>query len=170
MPCVVVGYVFAAQAMRKQARLNSVNAKRAAKLARKQTPAPAIVSTNLRATRTPQAMNMNEILKVPHGRKPSRAQLINAESRLGSQIFGPIPEGHRREFFHDKQNIWIWHEAWTDENAHARQLTVRYEVRKTGVYKKVSAGAYFKLEGSELDNFRKAANTYLRVVKKWLYS
>lgn len=168
MPCVVVGSIFATRAMRKQARVVSVNAKKAAKLSRKQ--ASATVSTDLRATSTPQTMNMNEILKVPHGRKPTRAQLINAESRLGSQIFGPIPEGHRREFFHDKQNIWIWHEAWTDENAHPRQFTIRYEVRKTGVYKKVAAGAYFKLQGSELDNFRKAANTYLRVVKKWLYN
>lgn len=170
MPCVIVGYVFATRATRKQARKASANAKKAAKLAKKRPVAPAMAQTNLRATRTPQTMKTNEILKIPHGRKPSRAQLINAESRLGSQIFGPIPEGHRREFFHDKQNIWIWHEAWTDENAHARQLTVRYEVRKTGVYKKVAAGAYFKLQGAELDNFRKAANTYLRVVKKWLYS
>lgn len=168
MPCVVVQSIFTTRAIRKQAHIASVNAKKVAKLSRKQTPA--VASTNLCATPTPQTMNMNEILKVPHGRKPSRAQLINAESRLGSQIFGPIPEGHRREFFHDKQNIWIWHEAWTDEDAHARQLTVRYEVRKTGVYKKVSAGAYFKLQDAELDNFRKAANTYLRVVKKWLYS
>lgn len=170
MPCAVVGYVFAARAIRKQERIAAVNAKKAAKLAKRQKSTPAITRTNLRATRKPQTMKTNEILKVPHGRKPSRAQLINAESRLGSQIFGPIPEGHRREFFHDKENIWIWHEAWTDEQSHPRQLTVRYEVRKTGVYKKISAGAYFKLQGAELDNFRKAANTYLRVVKKWLYS
>lgn len=169
MPCVIVGYVFAAHAIRKKERMNLANAKKAAKMAKDGQPAP-VDSLDLRATKTPQAMKMNQILKVPHGRKPSRAQLINAESRLGSQIFGPIPEGHRREFFHDRQNIWIWHEAWTDENAHARQLTVRYEVRKTGVYKKVAAGAYFKLEGAELNNFRNAANTYLRVVKKWLYS
>lgn len=169
MPCVVVGYVFAARAIRKQERRAAVNAKKLAKRANKRGLAPAVSQKNLSATGK-QSLKSNEILKVPHGRKPSRAQLINAESRLGSQIFGPIPEGHRREFFHDKQNIWIWHEAWTDENSHARQLTVRYEVRKTGVYKKISAGAYFKLQGAELENFRKAANTYLRVVKKWLYS
>lgn len=170
MPCVAVRYVFATRAIRKQERVASVNAKKAARLAKRQKVTPTITKKDLHATSNPQTMKTNEILRVPHGRKPSRAQLINAESQLGSQIFGPIPEGHRREFFHDKQNIWIWHEAWTDENAHSRQLTVRYEVRKTGVYKKISAGAYFKLQGAELDNFRKAANTYLRVVKKWLYN
>lgn len=102
--------------------------------------------------------------------KPTRADLINAESRLGSQLFGAIPEGHRREFFHDKKNIWIWHEDWVDEMAHERQMTIRYEVRTSGVYKKVAAGKYFKLEGEELENFRKATHAYLYVIKKYLYN
>ncbi len=100
----------------------------------------------------------------------TRADLINAESRLGSTIFGPIPEGHRREFFHDRENIWIWHEDWTDERHHSHELTVRYEVRISGVYKKVSAGKYFKLEGDELENFRQATHAYLHVIKKHLYN
>lgn len=102
--------------------------------------------------------------------KPTRADLINAESRLGSQLFGQIPAGHRREFFHDKKNIWIWHEDWVDENEHERQMTIRYEVRTSGVYKKVAAGKYFRLEGAELENFRKATHAYLYVIKKYLYS
>lgn len=102
-------------------------------------------------------------------RRPSRADLINAESRLGSMIFGPIPEGHRREFFHDRENIWIWHESWVDAEQHPRQLTVRYEVRPSGVYKKLSAGKYFKLDGAELDNFLRATRTYLALIKQHLY-
>lgn len=102
--------------------------------------------------------------------KPTRADLINAESRLGSQLFGPIPAGHRREFFLDHKNIWIWHEDWLDQNAHACEMTVRYEVRPAGVYKKVATGKYFRLEGSELENFRKATHAYLYVIKKYLYN
>lgn len=102
-------------------------------------------------------------------KKITRADLINAESRLGSKIFGPIPEGHRREFFHDQQNIWIWHESWLDESRHPRQMTVRYEVRPSGVYKKLSAGRYVKLEGDELENFRRATHAYLRTIKQNLY-
>ena len=100
---------------------------------------------------------------------PTRADLINAESRLGSQLFGPIPAGHRREFFHDRDNIWIWHEGWTDESHRTRQLTVRYEVRPNGVFKKLSAGKYLKLEGAELENFRRATHAYLKVIKQELY-
>lgn len=99
----------------------------------------------------------------------TRGDLINAESRLGSKIFGPIPAGHRREFFHDQQNIWIWHEAWTDDEGHDRQMTVRYEVRPSGVYKKLSAGKYVKLEKSELENFRRATHAYLETIKRDLY-
>lgn len=103
-------------------------------------------------------------------RELTHADLINAESRLGSTIFGPIPAGHRREFFHDRQGVWIWHEDWQDVTSGERQLTVRYEVRKSGVYKKISAGNYFKLEGGELENFRRAAHAYLKVIKTYLYN
>lgn len=100
----------------------------------------------------------------------TRADLINAESRLGSTIFGPIPAGHRREFFHDQKNIWIWHEDWYDGQHNPHQMTVRYEVRTSGIYKKVATGKYLKLEGDELDNFRKATHAYLYVIKKNLYN
>lgn len=99
----------------------------------------------------------------------TRSDLINAESRLGSQLFGPIPAGHRREFFHDCDNVWIWHEDWTDHDTGARQLTVRYEVRPSGVYKKIAAGYYLRLEGDELENFRRAAHLYLATIKAQLY-
>lgn len=102
-------------------------------------------------------------------RRPSRAELINAESKLGSTIFGPVPAGHRREFFHDRENIWIWHEDWLDHEQHTRQLTVRYEVRPSGVYKKISAGKYIQLKGAELENFRQATKVYLHIIKQKLY-
>lgn len=103
-------------------------------------------------------------------RRRTREDMINAESRIGSRIFGEVPAGHRREFFHDKDNIWIWHEDWTDENGQAQSVTVRYEVRPDGIFKKIAAGNYQKLEGDELENFRRAAHTYLDLIKKELYS
>ncbi len=112
--------------------------------------------------------------KAPRRYRPSvrmtRADLINAESKLGSTIFGPIPAGHRREFFHDQKNIWIWHEDWYDGQHNPHQMTVRYEVRTSGVYKKIATGKYIKLEDEELNNFRKATHAYLYVIKKNLYN
>lgn len=95
--------------------------------------------------------------------------LINAESELGRTLFGPIPEGHQREFFESKKNVWIWHEGWVDALGVEQEMTVRYEVRPNGVYKKPTGGRYEKIEGDELNNFRRAAKSYLDIIKANLY-
>lgn len=101
--------------------------------------------------------------------KLSYDELINAESALGRTLFGVIPEGHSREFFASRKNVWIWYESWTDKAGDLQELTVRYEVRPTGVWKRANKGNYEKLEGDELDNFRRAARSYLDLVKTKLY-
>ena len=95
--------------------------------------------------------------------------LINAESALGRTLFGPIPEGHRREFFESRRNVWIWHESYINNAGILEEMTVRYEVRPTGVFKKPVGGSYQKISGAELDNFRNAAKGYLNLVKTKLY-
>ncbi|MBR2993916.1 hypothetical protein IKF43_00785 [Candidatus Saccharibacteria bacterium] len=104
-----------------------------------------------------------------YSNKLSLNDLINAESALGRTLFGPIPDGHQREFFESKKNVWIWHESWADQFGKLQQMTIRYEVRPTGVYKKPVGGSYKKIEGQELDNFCKAARSYLDLVKTKLY-
>jgi hypothetical protein len=103
--------------------------------------------------------------------KPARltkADLINAESELGREIFGSIPAGHRREFFHHDKNIWIFHESWPN-GPETREMTVRYEVRMTGVFKKPLGGKYKQLEGVELENFVSATKKYLELIKTYIY-
>ena len=123
-------------------------------------------------------MSLKKLLKKPfkvlsepskYTNKLTYEDLINAESAIGRTIFGPIPEGHQREFFVAKKNVWIWHENWTDRFGNLQEMTVRYEVRPAGVYKKVSGQGYVKIDGDELDNFRKAAHSYLNLVKTKLY-
>lgn len=94
---------------------------------------------------------------------------INAESELGRTIFGPIPEGHQREFFEHKKNLWVWYEAWS-EGGKDHQITFRYEVRPNGVYKMNGNVSYVKIEGQELANFRAATKKYLELIKTRLYS
>lgn len=92
----------------------------------------------------------------------TREELLNAESAVGRTVFGPIPAGTKREFFMPMKNVWLWHE---------NGMTMRYEVRRSGVYKKVqdSKKNYVRLEGAELDNFVKAARAYLQLVKAKIY-
>ncbi|MBR0431737.1 hypothetical protein IJK16_01920 [Candidatus Saccharibacteria bacterium] len=96
------------------------------------------------------------------------AQLINAESFYGRTIFGPIPAGHQREFFEQTKNVWVWYESWTEQGV-KKESTIRYEVRPDGVYKKPLGGKIRRIYGDELDNFRMAALTYLKLIKANLY-
>ena len=115
-------------------------------------------------------MSLKELLKpVRYSSRPSYNDLVNAESALGRTLFGPIPAGHQREFFIAKKNVWLWHENWYDELGQKQEITIRYEVRPTGVFKKTIGGSYEKINGAELNNFCTAARSYLQLVKTKLY-
>ena len=96
-------------------------------------------------------------------------ELIDRESALGRTLFGPVPEGHRREFFEQKRNVWVWYEGWHDVTGALQEMTVRYEVRPEGVFKKMAGRNYEQVVGAELENFRTAARRYLQLVKTELY-
>ncbi len=124
-------------------------------------------------------MSFKELLKIPelafkkpvtnYSNRLTYNDLINAESALGRTLFGPIPAGHQREFFVAKKNVWIWHESFTDQFGISKEMTIRYEVRPNGVYKRSNGGNYEKIQGEELNNFRRAAHSYLNLVKTKLY-
>lgn len=100
--------------------------------------------------------------------KLTEDDLINAESKLGGTLFGPIPEGHRREFFRYRHNIWVYHESWLYQRKRM-EATITYKVRENGVYKCPLGGECVKISGAELANFRVATREYLKLVKNKLY-
>ena len=106
---------------------------------------------------------------VRYSNRLSYSDLLGLESKYGAEMFGPIPAGHRREFFKDKENVWIWYEGWTNPAGMMEEMVVRYEVRPAGVFKRVGGEKYKKLSGTELDNFRNAAKNYLKTMKTKLY-
>lgn len=99
----------------------------------------------------------------------SYEELVNLESLWGGTLFGPIPAGHRRQFFEHKKNVWIWYEGWLDHAGKFQEITIRYEVRPAGVFKRVAGQKYEKIAGAELENFRTAAKNYLALLKTKLY-
>ena len=105
-----------------------------------------------------------------YGGRLTYEDLINAESELGRTIFGPVPVGHQREFFKNKENVWIWYEKWTDAAGTPQDVTIRYEIRPNGVYKKLVDKNYEKIEGDELNNFVSAVRSYYKLVKDKLYN
>ena len=86
--------------------------------------------------------------------------LLRREAKMGGQLFGPIPAGHRREFFCLDKYTWVWHEEWRDSNGKQRAMTTRYEVRPHGIMKAQGSSGYLLLRGDELRNFYQATRMF----------
>ncbi len=103
-------------------------------------------------------------------KKVTTRSLIEWESRLGSQLFGPVPAGHRRDFFCLDKNTWVWHEEWVDETTgQKRSSTTRYEIHTNGILKAQDGVNYRFIEGEELENLRFAINLYYEQAMREVY-
>jgi hypothetical protein len=90
-------------------------------------------------------------------------ELLKLESEIGGQLFGPVPKGHRREFFCLDRHTWIWHEEWT-EKGKRKIVTTRYEIRPNGVLKIQDGQAYQRLSEFEARNLYWAVEMYRQQV------
>jgi hypothetical protein len=112
-------------------------------------------------------------LKMPKQRKLkslTERDLINLEAEIGATLFGPIPRGHRREFFCLDARTWIWHEEWMDEVARKLQTaTTRYEIQDNAILKVQEGARYSYVEGQELENLQMAIQMYYERVARELY-
>lgn len=97
--------------------------------------------------------------------------LMRKESQeIGAEIFGPIPKGHRREFFCLDDHTWVWHEEWTDEKGKNQILNTRYDIRPNEILKSQNNGGYQRLSIDEAKNFSKAVDKYINRVGKEIYN
>ncbi len=101
--------------------------------------------------------------------KITERELIERESVIGRQLFGPVPVGHKREFFCLDSKTWVWHEEWKDEDNKLRTSTTRYEVQPGGVLKVQPGRVYKYLEGEELENLALAVQMYYERSMREIY-
>lgn len=94
--------------------------------------------------------------------------LIRREAQIGGTVFGPVPEGVRREFFCLDKHTWVWHEEWRDSDGQQHMRTTRYDVRPTGVIKSQN-GMYQSLSDTEAVNLRDAIKLYHQRVMEQMY-
>jgi hypothetical protein len=92
-------------------------------------------------------------------------QLLRFESQIGRNIFGPIPEGHNRDFFCLDEYTWIWHEDWADANGNRQVLSTRYVIRPDGVIKSQNGQSYEKVSEVEADHLYRAIKKYVPLVQ-----
>lgn len=119
------------------------------------------------------SQSFNPKLSLPYKNRPlkklTERELLRLESQIGAQLFGPIPKGHRREFFCLDEATWIWHEEWQNEKGQPQQATTRYEVHPNGVLKVQEGSRYQYIAGQELENLTLATRLYYEQVARGVY-
>ena len=99
----------------------------------------------------------------------SERDLIELENEIGRELFGPIPDGHRRDFFCLDERTWVWHEEWRDLDNKLQVSTTRYEVQPNGILKVQSGRVYKYIEGQELRNLAVASREYYERTMRAIY-
>jgi hypothetical protein len=78
-------------------------------------------------------------LKMPkqNGDKSLRSEreLIQLESNVGRELFGPVPKGRQREFFCLDDKTCIWYEGYKNADGKQESMTTRYEIQGDKVMK-----------------------------------
>lgn len=100
----------------------------------------------------------------------SENDLIRREAKIGAQLFGPIPAGHRREFFCLDESTWIWHEEWVDVDGNRQEITTRYEIRGNQVIKAQGSQPYQIVTSREAKNLLAAVALYHQRVMSEIYT
>lgn len=103
--------------------------------------------------------------------KLSTRDFIKMESKLGGQLFGPVPEGRQREFFCLDEHTWVWYESVTDsETGEVSSLTTRYEIRGNRIIKMQDGQPYRYASLGEADNLLNAARNYYSLISTQIYN
>lgn len=113
-------------------------------------------------------------LKLPKRQKGtvktrSERELIQLESEIGRDLFGPVPKGHRREFFCLDKSTCIWYEEYKDSSGKLIESTTKYEIHGDKILKAQGGARYSYIEGAELTNLLTAIGMYYERVMTQVY-
>lgn len=96
-------------------------------------------------------------------------ELMRQEAKIGGELFGPIQDGGRREFFCLERNTWVWHEEWVDKHGQRHAVTTRYDIRPQGILKAQDGQPYHYISRQEAKHFLKAVRMYTKRVQAEMY-
>jgi hypothetical protein len=98
-----------------------------------------------------------------------RTDLLRHEAKIGGELFGPVPNGGRREFFCLDPYTWIWFEEWTDKHKNRQSRTTRYDVRSNGIFKVQDGRKHQLVADNEALRLFEAMKAYERRCRTELY-
>lgn len=102
-------------------------------------------------------------------RRKLRRELINRESAIGRNLFGPIPAGHRRDFYCLDKHTIIWNEAWRDAKNREHKIRTRYEIYPHKIVKAQDGQAPHFISLEEARQLLVAMRWYQYLVGKHVY-
>lgn len=111
-------------------------------------------------------MQLKKLLGIimPVDEQTRRAQvhrnMLRDCARLGGEVFGPVPNGTRREFFCLDAHTWVWHEEWTAADRTRQARTTRYDVRPHGIFKAQDGQPYQPVSYEEAKRLYFATQRY----------
>jgi hypothetical protein len=105
----------------------------------------------------------------PRDRQAIIRQLTAEEAAIGGQLFGPLPEGRRRDFFALDAHTWVWHEGWHDPSGREVLITTRYEIDGQRIVKIQDGQPHRLLSLAEARNLLSAVREYRRRVRADVY-
>lgn len=86
--------------------------------------------------------------------------VLHDAARMGGTLFGPVPDGTRREFFCLDEHTWVWHEEWSDGNGMHHVRTTRYDIRPHGIFKAQDGVPYQPVSPEEAQRLYAAMRSY----------
>lgn len=99
-----------------------------------------------------------------------KRNLLRREAKIGGELFGPVPDGTRREFFCLDPHTWVWHEEWIDQKGQRKSRTTRYNVRPNAILKAQDDSGYHLVSIEEARHLLAAAEVYQKRTKQELYA
>lgn len=91
-------------------------------------------------------------------------EILREEAKIGGKLFGPIPEGNRREFFCLDERTWVWHEEWTDGSGMRHTQTTRYDVTPHAIMKAQDGQSYQPVTKAEALHLYRTVDAYNQAV------
>jgi hypothetical protein len=103
-----------------------------------------------------------------HTQDDAYREAIRESAKVGGKLFGPVPDGVRREFFCLDSRTWVWHEEWTGADGKIRFCTTRYDMRPNGIIKAQDGQPYSRIGEEEAERLLYAIRTYNETIDREL--